>query len=163
MFGTGKSDTRTVTVTRAQKRFTSWMRDVLVYTTVLNLFVEFADAIVIDSFTISIFTAVVLKVMLDLLTSVEHRVKEFVGRFSKLLGFVSMWLVLFLSKFVILEVIDIIFGDHVELGKFLDVVVLIVTMMIVRELATQAYLSLGAPADPESSEGSDSPDAPRTT
>jgi hypothetical protein len=155
MFGTGKSDTRTVTVTRAQKRFTSWMRDVLVYTTVLNLFVEFADAIVIDSFTISIFTAVVLKVMLDLLTSVEHRVKEFVGRFSKLLGFVSMWLVLFLSKFVILEVIDIIFGDHVELGKFLDVVVLIVTMMIVRELATQAYLSLGAPADPESSEGSD--------
>ena len=33
--------------------------------TVLNLFVEYWDAIVIDSFTISLFTAVVLKILLD--------------------------------------------------------------------------------------------------
>ena len=37
-FGTGNGDTTTVTVTRSQKRFTSWTNDVLVSTTVLNLF-----------------------------------------------------------------------------------------------------------------------------
>lgn len=146
------ADSKTVTVTPAQERFTSWVRDVLVYTVVLNLFVEYWDAIVIDSFTISIFTAFVLKIMLDLLTAVEHRVKDFVGRFSRLLGYVSMWVVLFLSKFVILEVIDIIFGDHVELGKFLDVVVLIITLMVARELTVRAYAALG---DPEPHENTD--------
>jgi len=54
-----------------------------------------------------------------------------------------MWVVLFLSKFIILEVIDIIFGDHVELGKFLDVVVLVLSLMIVRALVAKAYESLG--------------------
>lgn len=143
---------RTVTVTPAQDRFRSWAVDVLIYTVVLNLFVEYNSAIVIDSFTISIFTAVVLKVMLDLLTAVEHRVSSFFGRIHKALGFLAMWLVLFLSKFVILEVIDIIFGDHVELGKFLDIVFLIVTMMVVRELVTRVYVALGN-GEAESSSG----------
>ena len=146
------SDTRLVTVTPAQERFDSWASDVLVYTVVLNLFVEYADAIVIDSFTISLFTAAVLKVLLDLLTMVEHHVSGFFSRFHKVLGYLSMWVVLFLSKFVILEVIDIIFGDHVELGKFLDVVVLVLSLMIVRELVRRAYLALGE------SEPSDSPE-----
>jgi hypothetical protein len=139
------NDTRTVMVTPAQERFMSWTSDVLVYTVVLNLFVEFSDAIVIDSFTISIFTAVVLKVMLDLLTSVEHRAQEFVARYSKALSFLTTWLILFLSKFLILEVIDVIFGDHVDLGKFLDVVALVITMMVVRELVRRAYVALGEP------------------
>jgi len=136
-------ETQTVTVTPAQRRFTEWMRDVLVYTTVLNLFVEFADAIVIDSFLISIFTAVVLKVLLDILTLVEHHVSGFFSKIHKVLGLLSMWAVLFLSKFVILEVIDIIFGEHVELGKFLDVVVLVLSLMIARALVVKAYDALG--------------------
>ncbi len=137
------SDVKTVTVTPAQERFTSWARDVLVYTAVLNLFVEYVDAIVIDSFTISLFTAAVLKVLLDVLTLVEHRVSHFFSKIHKILGLLSMWVVLFLSKFVILEVIDIIFGDHVELGKFLDVVVLVLSLMIARALVLKVYDALG--------------------
>jgi len=137
------NDVKTVTVTPAQERYTEWMRDVLVYTVVLNLFVEFADAIVIDSFVISIFTAVVLKILLDLLTLAEHHVSSFFSQFHKVLGFLSMWVVLFLSKFVILEVIDVIFGEHVELGKFLDVVVLVLSLMIARALFVKAYEALG--------------------
>lgn len=137
------ADAKIVTVTPAQERFADWMRDILVYTVVLNLFVEFADAIVIDSFLISIFTAVVLKVLLDLLTLAEHHVSHFFSKFHRVLGFLSMWLVLFLSKFVILEVIDIIFGEHVELGGFLDVVVLVLTLMISRALVVKAYDALG--------------------
>ncbi len=139
------TDARLVTVTSAQERYTSWATDVLVYTVVLNLFVEYSSAIVIDSFTISIFTAVVLKVLLDLLTSVEHRAKEFVGQYSKTLAFLSTWAILFLSKFVILEVIDFIFGEHVDLGHFLDVLLLVLAMMVTRELARRLYIGLGGP------------------
>ena len=143
------AETKTVTVTTAQERFMSWASDVLVYTVVLNLFVEYADAIVIDSFTISLFTAAVLKVLLDLLTTAEHQVSHFFARFNRFLGYASMWVVLFLSKFIILEVIDIIFGDHVELGKFLDVVALVLSLMIVRAVVAKAYESLGVKDQPQ--------------
>ena len=116
----------TITITRAQQRFFSWMTDVLVYTVVLNLFVEHLDAVVIDSFTISIFTAVLLKLMLDVILGFEHNVNEFFaqkeGAVYRVLGTVSMFAILFLSKFLILEVVDIVFGDHVDLGHLIEVI-----------------------------------------
>ena len=43
-----------LTISPAQARFISWVSEVLVDIVVLNLFVEFVHAIVIDSFYISI-------------------------------------------------------------------------------------------------------------
>ena len=101
----------------------------------------------IESFTISVLTAVLLKVLLDILTRVEHHVHGFFADRSKVLGVLSVWVVLFLSKFVILEVVDIVFGDEVELGKFLDVVILIITMMVAQLLNRRAYDALGVSDD----------------
>jgi hypothetical protein len=61
------------TITSAQARYASWVADVLVYIVVLNLFVEFVDAIVIESFWISILTAILLKLLLDALVGVGRR------------------------------------------------------------------------------------------
>lgn len=140
-----------VTITSRQRTFASYAIDVLIYLVVLNLFVEYSDAIVIDSFTISIFTAFVLKILLDIVLAAEHRVSDFFaqreGQVAKVLRIVSVWLILFLSKFLILEVIDIIFGEHVELGGFLDVIVLVIAMMVVRELFRRLYQSFGEADD----------------
>ena len=57
--------TGAIVVTPAQRRFTSWMADVLVYVVVLNLFVEFVHTIVIDTVWISILTAVLLQLLLE--------------------------------------------------------------------------------------------------
>jgi hypothetical protein len=145
-----ESDSRPLTqtaTTRAQMVFFSWAKDVLIYIVVLNLFVEYVDAIVIDSFTISIFTAILLKALLDLILRFEHRVAHFfqqrTGSLTKVLQVVSMWLILFISKFVILEVVDLVFGEHVELGGFITVVLLVLTMMIAREIVQRIYVSLG--------------------
>jgi hypothetical protein len=54
-----------------------------------------------------------------------------------------VWLILFGSKFLILEVVDIVFGEHVELGKFLDVIVLVIALMVAREIVQRIYLALG--------------------
>ena len=139
--------TDTITITKNQKRFASWIADVLVYIVVLNLFVEYVDAIIIDSFTISILTAVVLKALLDLIIGFEHRVNaSFQGRggtVNKVLGVVATLSILFLSKFVILEVIDILFRDRVELGGFLWIVALIIAMMATRAIVQVIYERLG--------------------
>jgi hypothetical protein len=133
--------------TRAQLVFFSWTKDVLIYIVVLNLFVEYVDAIVIDSFTISIFTAVLLKALLDVILGLEHRVAHFfeqrTGPLSKVLRVLATWLILFASKFVILEIVDIVFGEHVELGSFITVLSLVLVMMIAREVVQRIYLYLG--------------------
>jgi hypothetical protein len=145
-----------MTATPAQRIFISWTKDVLIYILVLNLFVEYHKAIVIDSFTISIFTAILLKVLLDIILGLEHKVAEFfesrAGASAKFLRILFTWLILFLSKFAILEVVDFVFGEHVELGKFLSVLTLVITLMVAREIVQRIYVSLGnnAPAAPES-------------
>ena len=128
--------------TRRQVIFLSWTKDILIYIIVLNLFVEYNAKIVIDSFTISIFTAILLKILLEIILKLEHKVAQALEAY-KVLRIFFVWLILFGSKFVILEVIDIVFGEHVELGKFLDVIVLVIALMVAREIFQRIYLSLG--------------------
>ena len=134
-------------MTRGQQRFLSWMTDVLVYIVVLNLFVEFVDTIVIDSFWISILTAVLLKLLLDAVIGLEHRVAVFFkareGTVNKVLGGVSQFAILFLSKFLILEVVNFVFGDHVELGHLVEIVSIIVAMIVSRLALRAVYDRLG--------------------
>ena len=61
-------------VSARQGRFICYMLYVLVDLTVLNLFVEYWDRVVIDSFTISLFTAVLLQVLLKATQAIEHRI-----------------------------------------------------------------------------------------
>jgi len=144
---TSADNTRTVTITRKQDIFFSWMSDVLIYTVVLNLFVEYVDAVVIDSFTISILTAVLLKILLDLVMRLEHRVHHFFaekeGAFFKVGGTVSLFAILFLGKLFILEAVNFVFGDHVELGHFVEVLALVLALMITRRLVQVFYKWLG--------------------
>ncbi len=142
-----KQSTKQVTITRGQGIFISWTKDVLIYIIVLNLFVEYNAKIVIDSFTISIFTAILLKILLEIILRFEHMVAEFFksrpGKLSSFLRVISTWLILFLSKFLILEVVDLVFGEHVELGKFLDVIILVIALIVAREVFQRIYISLG--------------------
>ena len=138
-----------ILVTRRQQRFASWVTDVLVYIVVLNLFIEYVPSVIAESFTISIFTAVVLKFLIDAITGLEHRVRGWFnqreGQVWRALGVVAMFSILFISKFVILEVIDVVFGDRVALGGFIQVALLVVTMILARLGVAWAYRRLGDP------------------
>ena len=123
------------------------MADVLVYIVVLNLFVEFVPAIVIESFWISILTAILLKLLLDALTGFEHRVAGYFrardGAIYKALGLVSIFAILFLGKLLILEIVNIVFGDEVDLGHFVEIAALIISMIVVRGGMQWIYERLG--------------------
>jgi hypothetical protein len=142
-------DSALVGISRRQALFADWMTDVLVYIVVLNLFVEYVDAIVIDSFTISILTAILLKAMLDRLVGLEHRVRAYFsakeGTIFRVLSVVAVLSILFFGKLLILEVVNFVFGDHVELGHFIDVVALIIAMMAARWFVQWIYERLGPP------------------
>ena len=136
------------TVNTAQLIFLGAMTSVLVNIVVLNLFVEYSDKVVIDSFTISVFTAVLLTGLLFLITRFEHRISHFFfeahsGRGWKIAGVLAVWAVLFGSKFLILETVDLVFGDHVELGKLIEVILIVVVMLAANAGVDRFFLWLG--------------------
>jgi hypothetical protein len=95
-----------------------------------------------------VFTAVLLTVMLWLITRIEERVHHFFfdereGTGYRVLGFFSIWAILFGSKFVILEVVDWVFGDHVELGKLIEVILLVVAMLVANGVMQSVFRRLG--------------------
>jgi len=134
-----------ITQTRRQKVFAERILHVLVNVVVLNLFVEFSDAVVIDSFWISLLTAVLLTAMIGILSRVEARVHHFFFETHswRAAGVVSVWLILFGGKFLMLEIVNFVFGDRVELGHLLEVILIVITMMVAFQLMTRVYDRLG--------------------
>ena len=112
--------------------------DVLVYVVVLNLAIEYVPSVISETFTISLLTAVLLKVVLELVLAVKERVlgrlHGATTRAGKVAGAVSLWLVAVGSKFVVLELVDLVFRGSVELGGFIQVTLLILTLLASRAL-----------------------------
>ena len=110
--------------------------DVFVYVVVLNLFVEYLPQVLTETFTLSLLTAVLLKLVLELVVAVKNRVKARFRTAATPAGKVGagflLWLVLFGSKFLVLEVVALVFGPRVTLGGFFLVTVLILVLLACR-------------------------------
>ena len=136
--------------TDRQRLFLRYFTGVLIDLVVLNLFDEFSDKVAVATFSISLLAAVLLQLLLKATIALEHKVAVFFksrpGGFNTFLRFFGAWLVLFGSKFVILEALTFAFGDAVHFdGVFHGIVTLIivvVTMLLVEELIVRVYRKL---------------------
>ena len=122
-------------------RLTRWVSapdivDVFVYVLVLNLAVEYLPAVITETFTLSLLTAVLLKLVLEVVVALKDRVKSRLraatGPAGKIGGALLLWLLLVSSKFVVLELVALVFGDQVSLGNFWSVTGLILGLMLAR-------------------------------
>jgi hypothetical protein len=121
---------------QVEPRFAAAIVDVFVYVVVLNLFVEYLPKVISETFTLSLLTAVLLKGVLEIVVAAKNRVK---ARFraastpiGKVVAAVMLWAVLFGSKFLVLEVVALVFGDRVSLGGFFSVTALILALLLSR-------------------------------
>jgi hypothetical protein len=144
-------------ITNRQRLFVRYFTAVLIDLVVLNLFAEYSEKVFIDSFTTSLLAAIVLQLLLKLTIAVEHRVGDFFksrpGALMTFLRFFFAWLVLFGSKFVILEAIVMLFGKDVQFfGRFhgiVTLIVVIIAMLIAEEAIVRLYRKLGdKPVEP---------------
>ncbi|MCW5951979.1 MAG: hypothetical protein KIT69_06955 [Propionibacteriaceae bacterium] len=110
--------------------------DVFVYVVVLNLAVEYLPLIISETFTLSLLTAVLLKVVLEGVVWAKNRVKARFKAATTLGGRIAagllLWLLVFGSKFVVLELIALFFADQVQLGGFFAVTGLILLLLLAR-------------------------------
>jgi hypothetical protein len=133
-----------------QRLFLRYFTAVLIDLTVLNLFNEYSDKVEIDSFTISLFAALLLQVLLKVTLAIEHRVAAYFkakqGGFAKFLRYLSAWLILFGSKFVILEAISFVLNDQVRfygaLHGLLTLIVVLVVMLLAEEVVVRFFRRL---------------------
>jgi len=144
-------DTFEHTPSLRQRVFMRYLTATLVDLAVLNLFVEYWEHVSADSFTITLLAAVLLQILLKLTIALEHRLAAFFnarpGGFNKFMRFFTAWLVLFGSKFVILEALALAFGDGLRFGGpfhgIVALIVVVVAMLVVEAALVKFYRRLG--------------------
>lgn len=124
--------------------------DVFVYVTVLNLAIEYLPAVLSESFTLSLLTAVLLKLTLEVVLIVKaramSRLRGAMTVRAKLMAALLLWVTAAGSKIVVLELIAVVFRDAVSLGGFVSVTLLVVTLLLARAGVRQLLTSGAEPA-----------------
>jgi hypothetical protein len=110
--------------------------DVFVYLVVLGLFTQWFPDVIAETFSLAVLTAVLLKVVLEVVLRVKKRI---VGRVRdaqsgavRTINALALLLVLPGSKFLVLELVALLFRGDVYLGGFFQVTALIIALMLAR-------------------------------
>lgn len=110
--------------------------DLFVYVVVLNLAVQYVPEVISETFTLSLLTAAVLKVTLELVLvlkgAVMARLRSATTRPAKAMSALLLWVVAAGSKLVVLWLIDVTFGGAVSLGGFIPVTLLVLALLASR-------------------------------
>ena len=136
--------------TDRQRLFVLFFTGTLIDLVILGLFSEYSNHVFVDSFSTALVAAVVLQILLKLTIAAEHRVlalfkgKEGAGWTA--LKFFVAWLILFGSKFVILEALTVVFGNSVQFHGIWHgivwLIIVVVTRGVVEELVVRFYRKL---------------------
>lgn len=137
--------------TDRQRLFVLFFTGTLIDLVILGLFNEYSDNVHVDSFSTMLLAAVVLQALLKLTIAVEHRVLALftgkVGAAWTSLKFFVAWLILFGSKFVILEALSFAFGDGLRFGGpfhgIVALIVVVVAMLAAEAILVKLYRRLG--------------------
>jgi hypothetical protein len=140
----------TRTYSDRQRIFLLYFVGALVDLVVLGLFDEYSERVYVDTFTTLVLASILLQLLLKGTIAVEHWVashfKGKTGAAWKTLRFFCAWLVLFGSKFVILEALAIAFSEDVQFHGWLHgivwLIIVVVTMVIVEEIIARIYRRL---------------------
>jgi hypothetical protein len=133
-----------------QRTFLLYFVGALVDLVVLGLFDQYSDKVFVDTFTTMLLASVVLQLLLKATIAVEHKVAAYFnaksGGFNRFMRFFCAWVVLFGSKFVILEALSFAFGENVKFEGVLHgivwLIIVVVTMVIAEEIVVRFYRKL---------------------
>jgi hypothetical protein len=110
--------------------------DVFVYLVILDLFVQYVPQVISETFALSLLTALLLKVVLEIILLVKNLAKRGFHRASTLPGkavaALGLWAIVVGSKFLVLEAVALAFSDRVKLGGYFAVTALILVLLAAR-------------------------------
>jgi len=131
--------------TRKQLLFLKYTLIVLIDLVVLGLFNQYWSLVFIETFTIAMFTAMLLQLLMQIALKIEHLAADYffgdkTGTHIKVMRGVSAWAIIFVSKLVILKALSLAFGDSVVFSGPIHGVVSFLTVVIVIIIAEQGVM-----------------------
>lgn len=131
---------------KKQKLFLDMLLGILLYSVVLGFFNDYTEILHTTSYSTTFLVAIVMQILTFLTFSIKDRIKI---RFSKKQGtwstfglVFSIWLVLFLSKFVFLAVISFLFPEDVYISGFWGLMLIVLCLTIAQRGAIFIYEKL---------------------
>lgn len=119
----------------------------LIYAVVLGFFNDYTGIVYAASFSWIFLAAVVLEVLTYLAFMLKKKVIAWLsgrqGMIYKVLLFFTVWLIMFLSKFIFVGTIDLLFGDNITIYGFFGILAVVVTVTVVHTFADMVFDRLG--------------------
>ncbi len=119
----------------------------LIYAVVLGFFNDYTSIVEAKSFSTIFLSAIVLEFLtygaFSLKGNIVKWLKNRNGLYYKILMFFCVWLIMFLSKFVFIWVIDVIFGNNMNINGFFGILILVLAVTIFQKLTNFIFLKLG--------------------
>ncbi len=119
----------------------------LIYAVVLGFFNDYTSIVSARSFSTIFFASVLLEVLTYLVFQLKNTIiawlKNRQGTVYKILMFFCVWLVMFLSKFVFIWALDLVFDDYIIINGFFGILFVVLCVTITQRLANKTFVSLG--------------------
>lgn len=129
-----------------QSVFHTMLTGTLLYSVVIGFFNDYTNILSTRSYSITFALAIVLQLLTFATFYIKglmvKRSRKFSGARAKFALVFGVWIVLFLSKFVFLWAIGVIFKDSVELTGFINIFVVVLTMTLAQKLIDYIDTSL---------------------
>lgn len=129
-----------------QLLFKEMVLGTLIYSVVLGFFDDYTNVFSAKSFSTVFLAGVVMQVLTYLTFMLKdvvvNRYKTKVEPGSKFGMYFGIWLIMFLSKFVFLWVIDMVFGSNITISGFIGLIAIIVSVTVLNKLADYTFKRL---------------------
>ena len=119
----------------------------LIYVLVLGFFNDYTDIVYATSFSVMFFASIVLEFLTFLALLLKKHIVNWLkvksGKAYTAIMFLSVWLIMFVSKFVFVAIIDFVFGDYVNINGFFGILAVIISVTMIHKLADYIFIKLG--------------------
>lgn len=132
---------------RWQQRFRDWTTGTLLYVLVLGFFDDYTSVLAVPSHSTLVLVAAVLQVLTMATMWVKKSVRARLtrpGDDTRIGALVAaVWAILFVSKFVFLGVLDLVFGTSVEVSGFVGLTAIVASTVVVAAVLDRIDAALG--------------------
>lgn len=119
----------------------------LIYAVVLAFFNDYTSLVYAKSFSTIFYASIVLEVLTYLALFLKDTIiKSLIGKTAvvyRIVMFFCVWLVMFISKFIFVWVIDLIFGSYINIKGFFGILSVVVIVTLTQKVADRIFIMLG--------------------
>ena len=130
-----------------QKIYREIILGIILYSVVLGFFNDYTNILHTGTYSVTFAVAIVMEMLTYLTFLLKDLIvgwfKDKEGKIYRYAMFFSVWLVLFLSKFVFLEVIAIVFRSEVKIKGFVGLLIIVICLTAAEKIVNLIDKRLG--------------------